>query len=170
MPAFWGQPLMPHVYPYYWFILEKDKTKLKLQISSKYCWRYRVHTIPSTGGHMDTPTDRPTKLCPVAINLDIFFLCGHRVLCGCLCRSRSTKRCLVASFVHKFGCIFSYAAISSVWLYIKQNSYKMTNCTKNKSQKWCFVGTDGRMDGQMHRPMDKVKLVYPPFNFLDAGV
>ena len=58
---------------------------------------------------------------------------------GLSLRPGPTKRCLVATLVHKYGCLFSCVAIGFVWLHMKQNSHKMTNCHTNEPQKWCFV-------------------------------
>ena len=66
----------------------------------------------------------------LSINLGAFFLCGYWVLCGCVCMSRPTKRCLVATFVHKFGCLFSCVAFGFCVAANKQDSHKSTNCTK----------------------------------------
>ena len=65
------------------------------------------------------------------INLGAFFLCGYWVLCGCVCMSRPTKRCLVATFVHKFGCLFSCVAIGFVWLQINKIATKVPTVPKN---------------------------------------
>ena len=67
----------------------------------------------------------------LSINLGVFFLCGYWVLCGCVCMSRPTKRCLVATFVHKFGCLFSCVAIGFVWLQINKIATKVPTVPKN---------------------------------------
>ena len=67
----------------------------------------------------------------LSINLGAFFLCGYWVLCGCVCMSRPTKRCLVATFVHKFGCLFSCVAIGFVWLQINKIATKVPTVPKN---------------------------------------
>ena len=67
----------------------------------------------------------------LSINLGAFFLCGYWVLCGCVCMSRPTKRCLVATFVHKFGCLFSCVAIGFVWLQINKTATKVPTVPKN---------------------------------------
>ena len=67
----------------------------------------------------------------LSINLGAFFLCGYWVLCGCVCMSRPTNRCLVATFVHKFGCLFSCVAIGFVWLQINKIATKVPTVPKN---------------------------------------
>ena len=67
----------------------------------------------------------------LSINLGAFFLCGYWVLCGCVCMSRPTKRCLVATFVHKFGCLFSCVAIGFGWLQINKIATKVPTEPKN---------------------------------------
>ena len=67
----------------------------------------------------------------LSLNLGAFFLCGYWVLCGCVCMSRPTKRCLVATFVHKFGCLFSCVAIGFVWLQINKIATKVPTIPKN---------------------------------------
>ena len=66
----------------------------------------------------------------LSINLGAFFLCGYWVLCSCVCMSRPTKRCLVATFVHKFGCLFSCVAIGFVWLQINKIATKVPTVPK----------------------------------------
>ena len=63
--------------------------------------------------------DGPTIRCHVATLVNKFgcFTCVAIGLC-------------VATLVHKFGCLFTCEAIGFMWLYIKQNNHKMTNCTK----------------------------------------
>ena len=72
----------------------------------------------------------------LSINLGAFFLCGYWVLCGCVCMSRPTKQCLVANFVHKFGCLFSCVVIGFVWLQINKTA------TSHKYQLYQKIATE----------------------------
>ena len=86
------------------------------------------------------------------------FVGKKQTRCGPFCQNvhvwtadGPTKRCPVATLVHKFGWFFNLrgyrfmrgyfrlftlvscylCGIGFVWLHIKQNNHKMTNCTKN---------------------------------------
>ena len=90
-------------------------------------------TDEQTDGRTDGWTDAQNGVLwlLLLINFGAFFLCGYWVLCGCVCMSRPTKRCLVATFVHKFGCLFSCVAIGFVWLQINKIATKVPTVPKN---------------------------------------
>ena len=93
----------------------------------------------------------------LSINLGAFFLCGYWVLCGCVCMSRPTKRCLVATFVHKFGCLFSCVAIGFVWLQINKIATKVPTVQKQGKSE----GFDS-CDRPSNLKLDSNRQFFPP--------
>ena len=108
--------------------------------SIQNCRCYRADTAGGTDGRTDPQNGVLWLL--LSINLGAFFLCGYWVLCGCVCMSRPTKRCLVATFVHKFGCLFSCVAIGFVWLQINKIATKVPTVPKNSHRSGVFVRTN----------------------------
>ena len=103
-PAFWGYPLPPHDYPYYWFILDPKSKEDKVKVMN-------LKNLPK---------------------FQIFQFCNElytqHTFWSCLIRCANMKRIR--------------------WVLCGHNS----------------LSTDGQTDAQT----DKVKPVYPPFNFVEV--